>query len=93
MTSDPRHLSLQLLRLCKQFEVLSLAQNTALGAIVNMDRDLRAGLSGKRVSEMVQEAKPSAQLIADQEYAELEQALAGGSDFRLALQVLLDKHQ
>lgn len=87
------YLTLELVRLCKSFQRKSLAQNTALSAILRQSREERAELTPDRIQTMIATAEEGASVIVDYEFSGLEEALLNGTDFLPALQRYLDKNQ
>jgi hypothetical protein len=86
------YLTLQLVRLCKSFQRKSLAQNTALMALIHEGAEVRAALTPAHVEEMIASADEGATVIVDREFSELEEALLDGTDFLPALQRYLDRN-
>lgn len=91
--SETHHLIQQLLRLTKRFQVKALVLNRVEAAILKMPPQQRANLTAAQFDELETQAHDSAFQIADQEAADLEQALTDGTDFRAALQTYLERQK
>ena len=70
----------------------SLALNSVISAIVREASHARASLTQSRIQEMMAGADQSASQIVNHEFAALEKALLGGTDFLPALREYLDRN-
>jgi hypothetical protein len=90
-SAELNRLILNLLYQLKVYKSKCLSQNTALTAILNMDPETRATLTPFRVSELMDQPQREALALANEECAEVEQALASGNEFLPALGSFLRK--
>ena len=93
MENEYHLLVLELLRLCRRYQVDAMSKSTALAALLRHRPKLENGsiLTADLLITEIEEARAQASLIAYEESSRLEAALFGGSDFRPALRKFLDK--
>lgn len=83
----------QLLRLTKRLHVKAMVLDSVEAALLKMSPQQRAQLTATQWDELETEAHEPAFEIADNEAAELEQALAHGGDVPRALHAYLARHK
>ena len=93
MENEYHLLVLELLRLCRRYQVDSMSKSTALAALLRQSPKLGNGriLTADLLITQMTEARAQASLIAYEEWDRLEAALFDGGDFRPALRKFLDK--
>jgi hypothetical protein len=90
-SAELNRLILNLLYELKVYKSKCLSHNTALTAILNMDPETLATLTPFQVSELMDQPQREALALANEECAEVEQALASGNEFLPALGSFLRK--
>jgi hypothetical protein len=86
-TRETRQAILDLLKLCKQYQVSALSLNTALRAILQLPSDKRADLKPADLEAAIEKARDQASHLADGLAAGLERALSSDKDFLILLEL------
>jgi hypothetical protein len=91
--NDRQKLASEVLRLCKRLLVESMSKSSALSALFELHPRLSDGriLNRNLLDAVMEESGASAQQTVAEPFAQLEQALASGSDPQPALRKLLNK--
>ena len=87
VTREIRQAILDLLNLCKQYQVRTLSLNTALTAILQLPPDKKAELKAADLEAAIEKAADQASQLADGLSASLEKALSGDKDFLILLEL------
>jgi hypothetical protein len=90
-----RQAILDLLKLCKQYQVSALSLNTALAAILQLPPDKRAELKPADLQAAREKARDQASRLVDGLSAGLERALSDDRDFLILLELYVrhPKHE
>jgi hypothetical protein len=87
VTREIRQAILDLLNLCKQYQVRALTLNTALTTIMQLPPTKRAELTPADIDAELRRPRDQAKLLSDGLSASLEKALSGDKDFLIHLEL------